>query len=54
MAEPTEPRLGANAKSDIVEIKKAITAILEAFKNVEKETGEAYMPEGKYLGIDFE
>ncbi len=49
-----EPRLGTNAKTDIAEIKKAITAILEAFKNVEKETGEAYMPEGTYLGVSFE
>lgn len=61
MTEPEPERSGANTKkrvdeikSEIAEIRKAVDAILRAFKSLEDELGEAYMPAGTFLGHEFE
>ncbi len=50
--EEASPR--AQLKNRLDEMEAAIKALLEAFKEMEKETGDEYMPEGEYLGVKFE
>lgn len=40
-------------KSKIIELEKAVKALLEGMKTAEDETGDYYMKKGVYLGIDF-
>lgn len=57
----TSERTGAKTKKEVedlktqvAELKRVQVAILEGFKELEAEQGEAYMPQGEYHGIKFE
>lgn len=57
MPEPQVPetmRLNNTAKADIAELKRVLTAVVKAIKELENETGEPYMPSGEYYGIKFD
>ena len=47
-------RLGRKHLERITQLETALKALLTALKNLEEDQGEAYMPEGTYLGVKFE
>ncbi len=47
-------RVSENAKKRIDELERVVKALIKAIQAAEKETGEAFMPEGEYYGQKFE